>query len=209
MSSDLTTANKAEPPALNKPGAEWGGQETFAVKTWYAETFGQRAFSVALLRLGGEPRLAKATFAEQAVLEWYQDRFDRMVRNYDPVHGKFPAFAASDLAKYVTGTFARKLRRQWNREQPESLDNEETGETESIFGMTAGDDARENLERIDLLRELIARLSEEDHLLLGLVASGFSREEIAERYGISPGNARIKIFRARTRARTILKEIET
>lgn len=196
------------PSPLSKPGTQWTSEECFAVKTWFAKSFAKRAISAALLRLGSDPRLAKASFAEQAVVEWYEDRFDRMVQNFDPAQGAFLNFSLADLGKYVTSTFARKLRLQWDRERPEMQEDEEGNKTGQVFERVVGDDGRDRSERLDLLRQVANGLTEPDRQLLLMVAGGYSRDEIATRLGIAEGNARIQIFRARARARAILVELE-
>lgn len=135
----------------------------------------------------------------------------RLFRNADSLRGLADKQAVdyiADTMRSVAGDYERKHRAE-NRHFI-SLDDEDRD-----IGAISPDPAEELEEReeqdrrLSLLREALTELGETDRLLLtGKYLHGESDEALAARLGVKPSSVRMKLTRARKRAREIMERKE-
>ena len=156
-------------------------------------------YKTALDALGGQDEL------EDVV----QESILRLLQNIDRLRGLDPKARAVYVARTVY-TAAMDAQRRAARERRRFVGLDEQPELGGTGSPESALIERESLAlRLSLLREALSELSDTDaELLIGKYINGESDESLAERLGLRVGTIRVRLTRAKHRARKLIEDKE-
>ncbi len=141
--------------------------------------------------------------------EIIQISFAKAFTELKSFRGKYDRSLSSWLVRITSNACFDTLRSQ--KRKPERLDCDlSEAEIDSIVKLTADNSliAEKSLLNRDLTEKLLARISDEDRILLQMIYSEeMSVADIAEIFGWSKSNVKIRAWRARSAVRKVLRKL--